>query len=87
MSQSIRAVYSKGQLRPLDPVNLSEGQEVQLVIVAERERVRTALGDLLVDYSDLTDDLDIIDEDAMMREIDAEFQGQPPLSETIIEER
>jgi predicted DNA-binding antitoxin AbrB/MazE fold protein len=84
MSQSVRAVYHKGQLRPLDPVDLSEGQEVQLVILSERERMRAALRDLLVEYDSRTDSLD---EDALMREIDTGFRGQPPLSETIIDER
>lgn len=84
MSQSIRAVYHEGQLRLLDPVDLSEGQEVQLVILSEHERVRSALGDLLVEYDVPTDD---IDEDALMREIEAGFRGQSSLSAAIIDER
>lgn len=70
MSQSIRAVYSKGQLRPLDPVNLSEGQEVELVIVLDEanavssderayitEQLRAA--HLLVeDWSDLDEEIE-----------------------------
>lgn len=34
MSQSIRAVYHDGQLRLLDPVDLAEGQEIQVMIVS-----------------------------------------------------
>jgi predicted DNA-binding antitoxin AbrB/MazE fold protein len=84
MSQPIRAIYSEGQLRLLDPVGLTEGQEVQLVILSERDRIRAALRDLLVETVSPSED---IDEDALMREIEAGFRGQPPLSDTIIEER
>jgi predicted DNA-binding antitoxin AbrB/MazE fold protein len=38
MSQAIRAVYHDGQLRLLDPVNLSEGQEVQLRILPPQDK-------------------------------------------------
>ena len=85
MSQPIRAIYSEGQLRLLDPVDLSEGQEIQLVILSERERFRAALGDLVVEAPKSTDDP--IDEEALLREIREAFRGQPPLSDTIIEER
>jgi predicted DNA-binding antitoxin AbrB/MazE fold protein len=85
MSQPIRAVYSEGQLRLLDPVDLSEGQEIQLTILSDEDRVRAALSDLLVEIADPSDE--DIDEDALAREIEAGFQGQPPLSDTIIEER
>ncbi|MCL5994882.1 MAG: antitoxin family protein [Chloroflexi bacterium] len=85
MSQPIRAVYSEGQLRLLDSVDLSEGEEIQLVILSDEERVRVALSDLLVELPDLTGE--DIDEDALAREIEEGFRGQPPLSNTIIEER
>ena len=32
MSKVIRAKYEKGVLRPLEPLNLGEGEEVQIVI-------------------------------------------------------
>jgi predicted DNA-binding antitoxin AbrB/MazE fold protein len=85
MSQAIRAIYTDGQLHLLDPVVLNEGQQVQLVILSDEERVLAALGDLLVEVPDLTDEN--IDEAALMREIEEGFRGQSPLSETIIEER
>jgi predicted DNA-binding antitoxin AbrB/MazE fold protein len=96
ISQPIRAVYSQGQLRLLDPVNLSEGEEVQLMILSDsmplkhewrsiEERVLAALGDLLVEIPDPTGaDLD---EALLAREMEEGFRGQPPLSDTIIEER
>ncbi len=85
MTQTIRAVYERGQLRLLDPVNLTDGQEIQLMILSEREQARAALHDLLVQVVDPTDEG--TDETAMAREIEASFRGQPPLSETIIEQR
>ena len=85
MSQPIRAVHHQGHLRLIDPVDLSEGQEIQVVILSDRDRARAALGDLLVEFPDPTGE--DIDEEALLREIKEAFRGQPPLSETIIEER
>ena len=48
MSQSIRAVYKGGQLWLLDPVHLTEGQEIHVLILSEEDRVRAALGGLVV---------------------------------------
>jgi predicted DNA-binding antitoxin AbrB/MazE fold protein len=84
VSQPLRAVYQAGQLRLLDSVNLSEGQEVQVLILSDDDQVRSALGDLLIERSDSAGD---VDEEALFREIEAGFRGQPPLSETLIEER
>lgn len=87
MVQSIRAVYQNGQLRLLDPVELDEGQEVELMILSEREKLRSALGDLLVhiDIDETTGDE--VDEAALLREIEDGFRGQVPLSQAIIDER
>jgi predicted DNA-binding antitoxin AbrB/MazE fold protein len=85
MSTSIRAVFENGKLRPLEPVDLAEGQEIQVTILTDRERALAALGDSLVKLPP-SDDADI-DEEALLKEIEEAFRGQPPLSETIIEER
>ena len=85
MSQPIRAVYKGGQLRLLDPVHLMEGQEIRVLILSEEERVRAALGDLVVPFS--TPAEEDVDEEALAREVETGFRGQPPLSETILEER
>jgi len=85
MVQILRAVYEQGHLRLLDPVDLKEGQEIHVMIMSERELARAALADLLVQMPDPTDD--DFDEEAVAREIEEAFRGQPPLSETIIEER
>lgn len=85
MSQSIRAVYKGGQLWLLDPVHLTEGQEIRVVILSEEDRVRAALGDLVVPVSAPAEE--DVDEEALAREVEAGFRGQSPLSETILEER
>ena len=84
VSQSIRAVYKDGQLRLLDPVQLSEGEEVQLMIFSDEELVFAALDDLLVTSPSTADEA--IDEDALSREVEEGFRGQS-LSDAIIEER
>lgn len=85
MIQTIRAIYESGQLRLLDPVELAEGQQVSIAILSDREAVRSALGSLLISVDTSADKS--VAEDALMREIEAGFRGQPPLSEAIIEER
>jgi predicted DNA-binding antitoxin AbrB/MazE fold protein len=75
MSQPRRAVYKNGQLWLLDPVQLTEGQE----------RVRAALGDLVVPCAAPAEDE--VDEEALAREVEEGFRGQRPLSDTILEER
>lgn len=85
MSRPIRAIYSRGRLRLLDPVSLSEGQEVQLVILSEEEREHSTLEDMVVDVREMEGEE--IDEEALIREIEAAFRGQASLSSDIIEER
>jgi predicted DNA-binding antitoxin AbrB/MazE fold protein len=85
MSQPIRAVYKGGQLWLLDPVQLTEGQEIRVLILSEEDRARAALGDLVVPCSAPTEE--DIDEEALVRKVEEGFRGQPPLSETILEER
>jgi predicted DNA-binding antitoxin AbrB/MazE fold protein len=85
MLQSIRAIYSEGQLHLLEPVNLSEGQEIRLMILSDEDAIRAALGDLLVEIPD-TSPSDL-DEAALLREVEEAFRGQPPLSEAILQER
>ncbi len=84
-SEAIRAVYEAGQLRLLDPVDLVEGQEIQLLILSEPARVQVALRDLLVARLQRADEE--VDEAALLRDIEEAFQGQALLSETILHER
>jgi predicted DNA-binding antitoxin AbrB/MazE fold protein len=86
MTISIRAVFENGRLRPLEPVDLIEGQEIELMILTEDERAVAALRDLLVEIP-AENDISQEDEDALMREVEEAFRDQRPLSESIIEER
>lgn len=85
MTQSIRAVYEQGHLRLLEPLHLSEGQEIQVLILAGHDQVREALSDMLVVPSVSPDPL--IDEAALVQQLDAHFPRAMPLSATIIAER
>ena len=86
-AQAVRAVYEQGRLRLLDVVDLTEGQEIQRVILSQRERVRAALGDMLVRYVPDAGLAEPVDESALLAEIDATFRGKPAISDVIIEER
>ena len=85
MIHSVRAVYQNGQLRLLDPVDLTEGQEVELTIQSQQEKLRSALGDLLVEIMEPVDEP--IDEQELLLAIEQDFRGHAPLSQTIIDER
>lgn len=80
---SVRAVYHDGQLKLLDPIDLSEGQEVRLHILSdEQNRVREALSE---DHSRESNASEL-DEITLQREIDEATQGIT-LSDLVIEER
>lgn len=83
--QPVRAIYRSGNLRLLEPVNLREGEEVSLVIQSDEDRARAALRDILVDPETLP--LVEGDTDELMRLVADALQGQPSLSDAIIEER
>ncbi|HYO88440.1 MAG TPA: antitoxin family protein [Candidatus Limnocylindrales bacterium] len=83
--QPIRAIYRAGNLRLLEPVNLPEGEEVSLVILSDDDRARAALRDILVDPETIP--LVEGDADELMRLVADALQGQPSLSDILIEER
>jgi predicted DNA-binding antitoxin AbrB/MazE fold protein len=88
-AQPVRAVYEQGRLRLLDPVDLTEGQEVNVTILSERDRAIAALSDILMHF-DYDDELgDDIDEAALLAEISAEITNKDnsSFSDAIIEER
>ena len=85
MSNPISAIYTDGQLRLLEPVDLVEGQQIQVVILSEHDQLRAALGDLLVTIPETSSD--DLDEAALALAVEAAFHNQTPLSQTIIEER
>lgn len=86
-AHTIRAVYTHGLLRPLEPLPFNEGEEVALLILTERERLEAALGDLLVERTDSPEDEEDIDEEALLRHLHEVTRGLPPMSELIMEER
>ena len=88
MADVIEAVYENGQIRLLSPVNLIEGQRVHIAIepLEMQSAVREALGDLVVHWPDASDDSDS-HLDQLADELDRAFQGEPPLSQIIIEDR
>jgi len=78
---TVRAIYEHGQLRLLDPVDLAEGQAVNIAILSEKDRVRAALGDFVAPRK-----MDNKDSEVERYANDIET-GTRPLSEIIIEER
>ena len=94
MAEIVTAVYEKGVLRPLQPLNLEERQTVRLqVLPEEQDSNAEEVIQALVEAGLLTpplghSDVDPISEEER-REL-AEILGQAPgkpLSEIIIEER
>jgi predicted DNA-binding antitoxin AbrB/MazE fold protein len=81
---SIRAIYRNGQLQPLDPVELTDGQEVRIQILDEHSRVIEALSELLVQTEEIVEEP--FDEAKLQREIDAVTQGIT-ISDLVIEDR
>jgi predicted DNA-binding antitoxin AbrB/MazE fold protein len=85
MADLIRAIYEHGRLRPLDPVRLTDGQEIRLAILSERDQVRLALADLLPPAAGSP--VEDLDEAAILALLDAELQGNVAVSDAILEER
>lgn len=56
MSGSIRVVVENGRLRPLDPVDLVEGQEIEVILVAETGQSTPALDGQLALFPSGEDD-------------------------------
>ncbi len=87
MSQAIRAIYEDGHLRLLDPVDLAEGEQVNITFLSEHEATLVALKGLLVPMPPSDDD-DFDDEEAMrLVKEELRLAGYPSASQYIIEER
>lgn len=85
MSQPVRAIYENGLFRPLEEVDLPEGEAVELMYRSSRDRLREALGDLVASWPDPSVELE--DEEVLMAEVRSALKDQRPLSQDIIEER
>ena len=93
MSPPIRAIYEDGRLRLLDPVELTEGQQVEVTIqqqpappLTEDEKLRAALGNS-VRFPPPRSPHGALDIEALQRELDEALKDLPPVSEYIIRER
>ncbi|MFN8371959.1 MAG: antitoxin family protein [Anaerolineae bacterium] len=88
---AIRAIYENGTLRLLDPVDLREGQQVEIVLrpKTEDELVREALKDLDIQWPNpnAITDTENVDDKTLEKEIAEGFKDAPSLSELIIQER
>ena len=73
MSQPIRAVYKGGQLWLLDPVHVMEGQVIRVLILSEEDRVRAALGGLVVPLAARVGE--DVDKKALAWEVEVGFRG------------
>jgi predicted DNA-binding antitoxin AbrB/MazE fold protein len=91
MVVSVRAVYQEGQLRLLDPVDLVEGQVVNIMIGPESgmplEQVdaRLRAAGLLADMSDLEDAVELTPDER--RRLGRLFAGERPSEDLIDEDR
>lgn len=85
MGITVNAIYENGKLVLLEPLDLQEGQQVQVTVLTERDRVRAALKDILVETHFSEGDEDF-DEEALMEEIREATKGLN-FSDLIIQER
>ncbi|MDT7605421.1 MAG: hypothetical protein QOF61_3418 [Acidobacteriota bacterium] len=53
MSRQIQAVYEKGVLRPLEPLKLDEGEELDVVLLPRRKSFPRDAAHLLADIAKL----------------------------------
>lgn len=93
MSQSIRAIYEDGRLRLLDPVELTEGEQVEVTIqqqpappLTDDEKLRAALGSS-VRFPPPRSARRSVDTETLQQELDETLKGLPPVSEYILRER
>ena len=85
MTTRVRAIYENGVLRPLDKLDLAEGEQVDLTLKSHyRKRVRESIRHMMLEIPD--DGEDDIDEEALLSRMDAESKGVT-LSDIIIEDR
>lgn len=82
---AVRAIYQNGNLKLLEPVDLRDGEEVEIHIISTDELLNNLLSDLVV-KPDSQVDPDEIDEVELMEQLDSTTQGVT-LSDIVIEER
>jgi predicted DNA-binding antitoxin AbrB/MazE fold protein len=85
----IHVIYEGGVFRPVEPVDLPDGQLGTVTVddgLRHREELKMILSDMHIRWSNPDDDTDAWVEDKA-DEIANAFKGLKPLSELIIEER
>ena len=53
MSKQIQAVYENGMIRPLEPVQLAEGEELDVILISRQARDPRASARILADIAKL----------------------------------
>ena len=53
MSKQIPAIYERGVIRPLEPVALTEGEELDVVLLPRQQRARQNPASILADIAKL----------------------------------
>lgn len=94
MVVSVRAVYKAGQLHLLDPVNLAEGQVVDVTIQFEAQQAALTLDEVderlraagvLLDVSDIEGAIELSPDER--QRIGSLFAGERPSEDLIDEDR
>jgi len=53
MSRQIQAVYENGVIRPLEPVHLAEGEELDVILISRQARSPRKAAQILADIAKL----------------------------------
>lgn len=90
----VRAIYEHGILRLLEPIELEEGEQVDVIIQTinaiedEEAQIRAALADMNIQYPDPNAVIeDELDDEEMYALLDAELKDAPSSSQYIIDQR
>ncbi|MDQ7025404.1 MAG: antitoxin family protein [Anaerolineae bacterium] len=84
----IRAIYEKGVLKLIDPVELEEGQQVKLTLLTTTENdfvKRLAEADLLAEIPEIFEEVELSDEE--LDRIGKLFASDRPVEDDIDEDR
>jgi predicted DNA-binding antitoxin AbrB/MazE fold protein len=85
----LRAIYEHGNLRLLTPIDLEEGEEVEVIIASSQLDNEALLHEALDGYVRWNDPTDNRHEEleALAQEVAKAFSEGKPLSEIVIEDR
>lgn len=83
MTETVKAIYTNGTFRPLEPVHYREGEQVEIAIFSDEERIDAALSDLLLPR----DNHKITEEEQRLLDTFKPLDLGVSVSDVIIEER